>query len=688
MSSIPSNLTRVPNLMASRLLLSSLTSTNVDLLRVQSQLASNKAISRFSDNAIGAAQVSVLQDRLERGAQRLQNLSSANATLSYLDSTLGDATDLVSQAKSIASDQINATSDATTRSNQAIVIDGMIRSLLQLANRSTNGVYVFGGSTPTRPPIEELRGGFRYVGRGSGLLTDLGTWDDIPVTIGGDNAIGETSSRLRGTVDLNPGLTSGTRLTDLLGARSLGVSKGKVALTINGSTPPIEVDLSNADTVQDVTDALTAAIRQYETDNSVTVLGPGAVGTSGGAISLDVATGNTVAIADVGQGVTARDLGLAGTTFNDTTPAGADLNPKVTLLTPVAALSGLTLPLGSVRFRFTQGTTSSITDVDLSSAQTVGDIRSLIQSQVPGVRVELSANGRSLDVFNEISGLRLGIEEVPGGADTATELGIRSLSSGTLLSDFNNGRGVRVVDGNVNPQTGVIDRQYNTDFRITLGNGQAFDVDLRPQDLTSVQTVLDRINQEFTDALSQPPLVSTAPALSAGDFNATLTDGANGIAFVQTVGPGAIGVTKLNNSAAAEDLGLEGGNYNGGSATFIAQDRATVRVNNLFTTLMELRDALRGNDTSGITLAGEGLETATDRLSEARALVGVYSNRVDGATRRQEDLNTIDEQLRSGVQDLDYTSAAIQFNTLRTQLQAALQSGAQLQSLSLLDFLG
>ena len=415
MSSIPSNLTRVPNLMASRLLLSSLTSTNVDLLRVQSQLASNKAISRFSDNAIGAAQVSVLQDRLERGAQRLQNLSSANATLSYLDSTLGDATDLVSQAKSIASDQINATSDATTRSNQAIVIDGMIRSLLQLANRSTNGVYVFGGSTPTRPPIEELRGGFRYVGRGSGLLTDLGTWDDIPVTIGGDNAIGETSSRLRGTVDLNPGLTQGTRLTDLLGARSLGVSKGKVALTINGSTPPIEVDLSSADTVQDVTDALTAAIRQYETDNSVTVLGPGAVGTSGGAISLDVVTGNTVAIADVGQGVTARDLGLAGTTFNDTTPAGADLNPKVTLLTPVAALSGLTLPLGSVRFRFTQGTTSSITDVDLSSAQTVGDIRSLIQSQVPGVRVELSANGRSLDVFNEISGLRLGIEEVPGG---------------------------------------------------------------------------------------------------------------------------------------------------------------------------------------------------------------------------------------------------------------------------------
>jgi flagellin-like hook-associated protein FlgL len=345
-------------------------------------------------------------------------------------------------------------------------------------------------------------------------------------------------------------------------------------------------------------------------------------------------------------------------------------------------------PLGSIRLRFTQGVTSSIVDVDLSSAQTVGDIRSLIQSQAPGVRVDLNAAGTGIDVFNEISGVRLGIEEVAGGADTATELGIRSLSASTAISEFNNGRGVGIVDGAVNPVTGVADRQYNRDFRVTLGTGQAFDVDLRPQDLVSVQTVLDRINQEFADAVANPPLVASAPALNAGDFTAQLTDGANGIAFVQTVGPGGISVEKLNNSASAEQLGLLGGSYDATSATLVAQDRAQVRVNNLFSTLIDLRDALRGNSTAGITLAGEELETATDRLAEARALVGTYSNRVARATTRQEDLSTLDEQLRSGVQDLDYSEAAIRFNLLRTQLQAALQSGSQQQGLSLLDFLG
>lgn len=690
MSSIPSNLSRVPNLLASRLLLSSLTSTNVDLLNVQTQMASGKSVAKFSDDGIAAASISVLQDRLERGSQRLQNLSTADGVLSFLDSTLGDAADLVAQAKSIASDQINATSDATTRANQAVVIDGMIRSLFQLANRETNGVYVLGGSTPTRPPVEELRGGFRYVGYGSGLITDLGTWDDIPITIGGDNSIGETSARVKGTVDLNPDLTLATRLSDLGGARGLGVTKGEFAFSPNGLTPPIEIDISTADTVQDVAETITAAVRQYETDNSVTILGPGGVSVSGGALAFDIDPSATLEFVDIGNGVTAQDLGLTGTVFDTSTNIAADVNPRLSLLTPTSALSGVTQPLGQIRFRFTTNGTSSITDVDLSSAQTLGDVRSIIQSQVPGARVEINAAGTGIDVYNEISGVRMSIEEIPdgGGVNTATELGIRSLGIDTLISDFNNGRGVQVVDGKVNPQTGIADRQYNVDFRITLGSGQAFDVDLRPSDLVNVQTVLDRINQEFADAVANPPLVTTAPALNAGEFTAQLTDGANGIAFVQTLGPGAITVAKQNNSAAAEGLGLLNGVYDGTSATFIAQDQAQVRVNNLFTTLMELRDALRADNTTGITLAGEDLETATDRLSEARALVGVYANRVTRATQRQEDLNVLDEQLRTNVQDLDYAEAAVRFNSLRTQLQAALQSGAQIQNLSLLDFLG
>lgn len=690
MSALPANLSRVSNLLSSQLLLSSITRSNVSLLGVQNQMATGQAISRFSDDSIGAVTISALQERLARTEQRLRNLSNAQGTLDYLDSSIGDASELVLEAKNIASDQVGAQSDKVTRRNQAVVIDGMIRRLLALANRQTNGVYVFGGATATRPPVEELRGGFRYVGRGSGLFTDLDPADDIPITIGGENAIGDVSARLRSRLDLNPDLTPDTRLADLRGGRGLGVSRGSVAFSFDGG-PTATVDLSRADTVQDVADVLTAAIRQYESDHSVTVLGAGGITVSGGSISIDVVPGvpnPQLTFSEVGSGTVARDLGLAQSPFDAADPEGEDLNPRLTLLTPLSAIAGLTLPLESIRIRFTRGGDSTFTDVDLSSAQTIDQLRNLIETGVPGVRVRINESGTGLNIFNEVSGPAMSIEETPGGADTATELGIRTLAADTAISEFNSGRGVRIVDNQIDPISGVPTSQLNTDFRIVLGNGQAFDVDLRPQDLVNVQSVIDRINQEFASALALPPLVPTAPPLAAGDLVAGLTDAGNGIALTQTVTGGAIRIEKLNNSAAAEDLGLTGGVYDPTSATLIAQDRAAVRVENLFTALLDLRDALRNDDSAGITLAGESLTSSVDRLAATRALVGVYANRVQRSTVRQEDLSVLDEKLRSELQDLDYADASIRFNLLRTQLQAAMQSGAATQSLSLLDFLG
>jgi flagellin-like hook-associated protein FlgL len=281
------------------------------------------------------------------------------------------------------------------------------------------------------------------------------------------------------------------------------------------------------------------------------------------------------------------------------------------------------------------------------------------------------------------------VEPTGTGPDTASELGIRSLSLTTKTADYNDGRGVQIVDNQADPVTGAVTRALNTDFRITLGNGQAFDVDLRPQDLVDTQSILNRINAEFATAVGQPPINASAPALTASDFTAGLSTTGNGIALTQNLSgtPGAIAVSKLNNSGAAEDLGFLNGTYDATSATFTAQDPAAIHVQNIFTSLVQLRDALRANDSDGITLAGSGLDQQINRLSQTQALVGVYANRVKDAVNRQTDENTTNEQLRSQYQDVDFTEAAIQFSNLRTQLQAALQTGAQSQSLSLLDFI-
>jgi flagellin-like hook-associated protein FlgL len=683
MSSIPGNLARVPNMLASRLALSNLSRANVALLHTSEQIATGRAILRPSDDIIKAATISVLDDRLDRSTQVRRNLSHAAASLNILDTTLASATELAEQARTIASQQVNVGSTATERASQATIIDQLLHSLLTTANTQSVAGYIFGGSQTSRAPVAAFGTGFRYLGQGPGLTTDLGPASGVPITLGA-TPISGVSSRVQGSVDLNPALTPSTTIASLNGARGTGISLGTINLSIDGSTA-IPIDLAGADTIQDITSRIAATITQYETDNSVTILGPGGVSVLGGALNIDVDTGHTLQFSDLGSSTTAQDLGLTATTpftFNPANETGLDTAPRLTWETPIAALQTLLTPLGSIQLN-NAGRSAT---VDLSTATSLQDIRNLIEGTDVGVRVRINAAGTGIDIYNEVSAGSQGalsISEVPGSGFTATRLGIRSFSEATRVQDLNFGRGVSVVHGVKNPTTGLIDQALNDDFEITLGDaaGTVVRIDLRPEDLTTVQGVLDRINSQLSTAL-------LGAGLNATDLVASVGDGGNGIQLVQNPAfPNALAVKTLNNSAAATDLGLLGGTWDATSATFTGQDRAKVRVDDLFTRLIDLRDSLRGNSTTGITLAGEDLATTLAALVETRGTVGGYARRVDDADVREADRANADERTRSELRDVDYTEAASRFALLQTQLEAGLRVTALSQSRSLLDFL-
>lgn len=682
MSRIPAHLGRVATLMQSQSALSTIARTNLELLRTREQITTGLAVGRVSDDPVRAAAVLTLDDQIERSAQRIRNLSHADAALGALDTALGDATDLAAQAKDIASRQLSFGSSAVERAGQAVVVGQMLTSLFQLTRRTGVAGYLFGASQPGQPPVEEYRGGYRVVARGEGLITDTGAASGIPITLGVGSAVGALSARQRGTVDLNPELTRDTRLADLGGARGTPITLGAVEFSF-GSGPRASVDLTGADTAGNVADRLTAAIRAYETANGVTVLGPGGITVSGGSLSIDVVAGTPppeLRFFDIGSGVTAKDLGLTSdppTAFTSAAPLGADLNPRLTWLTPVARLSGVSGPLGSIRI----SNAGAARTIDLSAAQTLGDVKRLIESADLGVRVEINPAGTGIDVINEVSAGAAGamaIEEVAGGNSTATRLGLRTLAADTPLSVFNHGRGVQVIDGRTNPVTGTADPSLNTDMSITLGDGRSFVVDLRPQDVVSVQTVIDRINAQ-----------AAAAGISSADFSAGLVDGANGIALRQNASfPGALSVRAENNSTAPEQLGLLSGSWDPASARLLGQDRARVRVDSLFSQLIDLRENLVTNNPTGISLAGEGLDRSARSLAETRGLVGALAQRVDFAAERETDLDTLNQTVRSQFRDADFASAASRFALLQTQLEAGLRVTSQAGTLSLLNFLG
>ncbi|TVQ80372.1 MAG: hypothetical protein EA380_03375 [Phycisphaeraceae bacterium] len=683
MTSIPSNLHRVPNALASTLNLAGLTATNSSLLNLQLQMSTMQRVNRPSDDPIAAALISVLDRELEQSGQRSRNLDHAQGLMNTIDQRLSEMGELVLEAKTIASSQVGIGSDAGTRSQQSTVINALIGSLFSAVNSDYAGVSLFSGSNTSTRAMESFFGGYRYLGSGSGLRTDLGPSIDFPITMTAQQAVGATSARVRGDVDLDPSLTAGTKLSDLRGPMADGAKLGVMNITIDdGATTVIQVDLSDAETIGDVATRVEAAIRN---DGPPGVLAGGfgaGVTITDDRLQLNFAGGGvTVEFEDGPVGQTAEALGLSGHTYElgagTNLVAAADLNPRVTDRTtfgqmdPAAALS-----LGQA-ITFRNGNRSGT--VTVTAGMTVGEFKEEVRRLNLGIRVEIDANGDSLNVVNEVAGLRMSVEET-GGGGIATQLGLRSLRGTTALSDFNDGRGVEIAHGNVDAD-GNPDASRNRDFEIVLSDGTTFAVDLEPDDITSVDALLAAINAAA--AAEGIPVGN-----GAGEFRATLAPNGNGIRLEDRMGgPDALQVRRLNGYA-AEDLGLLDGTPTPGNPSVLtSSDRATVRVDSLFSTLLDLREALERNDERGIVFAGERLEADVERLAVARGTMGGLTQRVETEQYRLEDRVVLDRSIKSQLQDLDFFEATSRFNQLETQLQASLAVTARLSSLSLLNFL-
>lgn len=676
MPSIPSNFDRVPTRLSSQLTSQGISSANAQILRAQVELSSSKRILKPSDDPIAASIINVVDQRLQLAGQREKNLSHASSVMGMLDQVLGQLTETVQEAKEIASSQVGVQSDAATRRQQSAIVQSLIDSTVQGLNRDYSGLHLFSGELTGRAPIEAFFGGYRYVGRGEGLTTDLGENAAFPITIGADRAIGALSARHEGEVDLNAALTLSTRVKDLRGPNA-PATLGTVSVTIDDGTPvTIDVDLSQAATAGDVANAIESAIRAAD-PAALTGVYPAAVGMNGERLSVgNIAAGYTIAFADGLTGQTATQLGLAGFNYTMANAVNTDplsvLNPKITDETTLGSLNPSTaLSYGTVVFRNGGRTGSVVTNAGM----TIGELKEAVARLNLGVRVELDDSGDSINVMNEVSGFRMSVEE--SGGTAATTLGIRTMSASTALSAFNAGRGVSIADGQVNPITGLPDANRNVDFRVMLTDGSTFTVDLVAADTGTVQDLLAKINSE---------------AVAAGFgavFTAGLTATGNGIEFQDTSGgAGQTSVTSLN-AHAAEDLGLLDGTFTAGApARLVASDRSTVRVDSVLSTLIDLRDSLQGDDSVGITFAGERLEAGVELLIQARGLVGGRASRIEDAKSRLEDTNLLDQTIKSNLQDLDYIEAASRFALLQTQMQAGLQSAAAIRSLSLLNYLG
>lgn len=81
------------------------------------------------------------------------------------------------------------------------------------------------------------------------------------------------------------------------------------------------------------------------------------------------------------------------------------------------------------------------------------------------------------------------------------------------------------------------------------------------------------------------------------------------------------------------------------------------------------------------------LDAAADHLQSARSMTGEVLNRIDGVSGRLDDLRLFGESTRSDAEDLDMVKAISDFQNQQTGYQAALQTYASMQRMSLFDYI-
>lgn len=399
----------------------------------------------------------------------------------------------------------------------------------------------------------------------------------------------------------------------------------------------------------------------------------GDTGNSGGAantlyvyVRANASSANNVAAAINAQGTFTATLDTLDTT--NSSQAGTQpvsLNATATTAggsgAPFDASSGLRIVSGQSTYTLT-----------FDDAETVEDLLNIINGSEAGLHAEINADGSGVNVRSRLSGADLQIGE--NGGQTATQLGIRSLTGETRLDALNRGVGVPAKRDSYqeNPPAFV------TDFTITASDGVGT-VDL-PIDISSAETV-----QDVIDLINNHALNNTAGVAVTARLNVT----GNGIELVDGAGQ-PLTITSAEGSQAAEYLGLlpaDTTTVTSATGVLSGADKNYLETPSVFTTLIRLRDALAANDITAIEDAIAGIDADLDRVTFSRSEVGARQQALDVT---QQNLEDEDVQLRSALSEeleVDLVEAISNLTARQVSLEASLKATASILQMSLLSYL-
>jgi flagellar hook-associated protein 3 FlgL len=347
------------------------------------------------------------------------------------------------------------------------------------------------------------------------------------------------------------------------------------------------------------------------------------------------------------SGPGAAGLGAIDLAATATTSGGSGFDPDLT--------SGLRIQNANQTF-----------NISFAGATSVQDILNKLNGSDAGVLATVNAEGTGLVIRSRVAGYDFTIGE--NGGNTASQLGVRSFTASTELSNFNYGIGIE--NG-----TGV-------DFTIVRNDGTSLAIDLG--NARSVQDVLNLVNNHADNLVP------------GSRVTARLAQYGNGIELVdESVGADSLRVVASTNSYAAVSLGLvpkgqtqsAPATVGGGVSTLTGADVNPQEVSGVFNSLLRIKDALTNFDLNKLQRSVDLLDDDMDRILFARSELGARAQGLDTLDARLQDEDVELQGALSNEIEVDFTSAVSTLAAKQASLQASLQLTAQAFQLSLLNYL-
>ncbi|MDR7335015.1 flagellar hook-associated protein FlgL [Roseateles asaccharophilus] len=153
----------------------------------QLQLTSGKRIALASDDPTGAARAERALATIGRVDANQRALEASRNSMTLAESALGDANELLQQARETLVSAGNGTYTDPERQGLANKLKGLRDQLLAIANRPDGaGGYIFAGQGSANPPFLDQASGVAYVGVAGNIQT--GNLDDFQLTVDGRGA--------------------------------------------------------------------------------------------------------------------------------------------------------------------------------------------------------------------------------------------------------------------------------------------------------------------------------------------------------------------------------------------------------------------------------------------------------------------------------------------------------------------